>query len=221
MAKPVQESLSIIKEAQTKVNDQLKDSEHVHQLLEINTLFRRLQTRLEFMGAVTEPEVNNSSKTDMFPPIKKFMGETIVRSSGGDKNDAKPGDDVKERFRQKVQMLHDSLVETTAEVILRAYTSEEDLLVIRGVAKKVKLEGFDTKPINEEFIKAVKEAQMQLADNLKKQQQIDDKTKQGEEKILTQADIDADPDLIKWRAKEGDTLFTRNDGKKILKPVKR
>ena len=88
MAKPVQEAQALLKESQKQINALLAGPEHVHNLLNINSLFDRISARLTYMGGILEPEKKDPSAPPQFPPITHFMGEKIVKTERFESNRA-------------------------------------------------------------------------------------------------------------------------------------
>lgn len=220
MLKPVQESLKIVQEAKAAVKQQLTGTEHVHQLLELDSLFRRIETRLNFMGAVTEPEAGKPV-VDQFPPITNFMGEKIVVDKKVVAADINPSEAEKKAYLAKVEKLYAEIGTMPVDIIRNAYSIPDDVKVLRGVAKRAGVKDFDKRDVNEEFIKEIKAGIADKAAVNKKQAEIDAQLKEiKSEVVLTQEMINADADLIKWKAEPGDILITRQDGKRRIQKAK-
>lgn len=224
MPKPVEESLQIIQSAKKDVNSLLKGTEHSNNLLEINALFQRLETKFRFMGAVTEPEMNGKETTNLFPPITNFMGKAVEVSKKIERSELTPKEDEKQKFRDDVQKLYGKIRELTPAQVLNAYTLPEHISIVRGVAKVASVEDFETKEIDVAFIEEIQLAIEEKEESGEKQKLIDKaagkKPVEGQPMILTQAAIDADPLLQKQNAKAGDELITAADGKVTLKRKK-
>lgn len=219
MVKPVESCLQIITKAKQEVNKLLTGTEHTNNLLEINSHFQRLEAKMRFMGAVTEPELNGKSKEEMFPPITNFMGKKIEVSKRVDRTQLKPKEDEKNKFRQDVQKLYDTIIDMEPSQVLNAHKLPEHIMIVRGVAKIAGVEDFDTKEMNVPFIEEI-----QLAVEMKGEQEVAqtkiDKAA-GKKPVntveLTQEIIDADVNLQKMQAKPGDHAITAADGTVTLK----
>lgn len=223
MAKPVQESLTILQTAQKEINDKLQDPLFVHRRLEINKHFKLIETQLKYMGAVIEPSfktsANGKTERTAFKPITNFMGEKIEIAKPVKVADLKPSDPEKEKYIEKVNKLYAQFTTLAPEGILNGYTIPEDILVLRGVAKRAGVENYEDAPLNLKFIEDIALAIEIKADEEKEQKNIDKELKKQnktvtEGKAITQADIDADPELQKINAKPGDLISTDAAGKK-------
>lgn len=225
MAKPVQESLQAITTAKNTVNKLLTGTEHVNQLLEINGLFRRLETRLQFMGAVTEPETfkAKTSGKEEFPPITSFMGEKIVREKKISSDDLNPDETRKANFRDKVNKLYGTILNLTPHIVLNSYTMADDILVLRGVAKLAGIEDYKERELTAAFVEDIKKA---IADKdeetelLSKVKGEAGKTPDAKQPILikaTKQQIEASEYLKKHGVKPGDEVLQHADGKYELK----
>lgn len=222
MAKPVESCLHLLVVARQEVNKLLTGTEHTNNLLEINSLFQRLETKFRFMGAVTEPEQNGKSKDEMFPPITNFMGVPIEISKKITRADLDPKEADKQKFRGDVKKLYDEIRDMQPDQVLNAYAMPEHKLVIRGVAKIAGVEDYESKEINIPFIEEI-----QMAIELKAEQGelikgIDKVSKPVTSSItLTEEAIAGDPNLQKMNAKPGDEAISGADGKVTLKRNKK
>ena len=180
MSKPVQQSVSVIQGAKKQVNNLLSSPEFVHNRLELNSLFDRILTRLKFMGATLEPEQKEQTG---FPPIKNFMGEKIVKTARVAVGDLNPKEAEKKVYLDKVNSLYDSFLQTDPSSILKNYTIPEDVLVIRGVAKRAGVEGYDKRELNVSFIEDIALAIEVKEEERLKQEAIDKAAQTGAKKI--------------------------------------
>lgn len=155
MSQPIHESLQLIKQTQQKVQVLLSGAEHNRNLLEINSLFERLKSRLVFMGGVLEPEKPQNDTKSQFPPITNFMGEEIKSEPKITQEDLNPDEHRKKIFLEKVSQLYKQITEIPPQSILNSYTLPEDVLVLRGVAKRAGVEGFGERPLNVAFIEDI------------------------------------------------------------------
>lgn len=217
MGKPVQQCMMIIKNAQSQIHQLLEGTDHVNNILEIDNLFRRLEFRFQSMGAVTEHEVI-TKKNDPFPPITSWMGEELKVDKTISRADINPEEADRVAYLKKVEALYTMMPEMTVDQVLNSYTLEDHVLVVRGVAKRAGVKDFDTREMNVPFIEDILLA-IELKNEEKSGQDKIDKelSTQKTKTILTQEMIDADPDLVKWKAVPGDEMVIRErDGKKSL-----
>lgn len=221
MSQPVQQSLQVVKAARAEVNKILTGTEGGLQLLELNNFFQRIETRLVFMGAVTEPDNVKAIKDD-HPPITSFMGKKVEIRKGTSAQDIKLDDDEKKIFLAKVDKLWANIHSLGSESVLNAYTQPGDVLVLRGVAKRAGIEDFEKQELNISFVDQIKKGVAKKNEEKGKQSFIDKTLLEEKSRtVLTQEDIDADADIQKMKAEPGDTLIIRNDGKKILNKAKK
>ena len=220
MGKPIQEAVTLVAKAKRELNKLLGGPEHVHNLLSINQHFDRISARLGFMGGVIEQPIKDPGATDPHPPITKFMGETIVRETKITSFDLNPREAEKNAFLAKVDKLFAEIGTLNAQAILNSYTRPEDIMVLRGVAKRAGVDGFEDKPITFDFIEEI-----QMGVELKKEetqtQSLIDSAKKETKTILTQEVIDADPELKKWKAAPGDELVISEEGSRKLNKAKK
>jgi hypothetical protein len=218
MAKPVQESLIVLQAAQQQINKLLSSPEHVQNLLEINSNFRRIATRLQYLGAVLEPPTNaKKTSQEKFPPITNFMGEEIKLDKAVTKQDINPDDVEKKNFVAKVDKLWKEIGGMSIDIVLNSFTIPIDVLVVRGVAKRAGVKDFDRRAMDTEFI-----ADIMMGVEIKNEENeglknIQDNSQTGQMQTLTKEDIAADPELQKLKAEPGDTLVVDNGKKKIQK----
>lgn len=218
MAKPVASCLQVVREAKEQVNKLLTGTEHSLNILEINRHFKSLETKLQYMGAVTEPELNGKKSDEQFPPMKSFMGKTISRSKRVTKDDLVPDTDERKIIKEKVQTLYDTIRDLTPDQVFKNYPLKQDQVIIRGVAKWAGVEDYDTREINSEFIEDIQLNIEEKAEQETTQQKIDKAAAKTptSEVVLTQEAIDKDSNLQKMKAKEGDKAVTSTDGKVTL-----
>lgn len=183
MAKPIQDSISIVTEARKKVNELFKDSGLINSLPEMNGLFDRMLTRLKFMGGTLEPKsVEEPTGPDPFPPITNFMGEDIRRPENKIAADLNPAAAEKQLYLDKVQNLYSKLPTMNPESILKSYVIPEDILVLRGVAKRAGVANYETAELNTEFIGAIVKGIAKKAATKSMQQKIDEDAQKQKEK---------------------------------------
>jgi hypothetical protein len=215
MAKPIQQAVDIIRKAKADVNKLLSEPEHIQNLLEINTNFTRIESRLTFMGGILETDKKTESKS-LFPPITNFMGENIATAKPLTKDDLTPDEDRKQKFLAKAKKLWDEIGNYSPQNILTNYRIEEDIIILRWVAKKAGVKEYETAELTTQFVEEI-----QLAVEMKKeegelQKGIDDATRTKDLKPLTEEDIKGDLSLQNLGAKPGDSFIIEKGKKKII-----
>lgn len=218
MSKAIQDSLQKIKQAQVEVNKNLADTDYRGNLLEINSLFQRLIARCVFMGGIENPDDKPKNRT--LQPMTRFMGRDVKqdKTSAADLN---PAEHEKQQYLQKVNKLYESIQFTAPSIILNSYTMIDDILVLRGVAKKAGVGGYETKELNQAFVEEIQFAIAAKIEEAQLQKNIDDKSKnKGTEVTVTQDMIDSSKFLQKEKVKPGDKVLQLTDGKyKLLQPA--
>lgn len=210
MSTPIEQAYGLVSDAKQEVNELLKGTEHVGNLLYLNGLFDRILTRLKFSGGVSEPAKQTQKVT--FPPITNFMGEEIKGPETLKAADLNPDDAAKREYLAKVERLYGEIGQISAETIVNSYTIPGDISVLRGVAKKAGVAGYKDAAITVDFVKSIVNAITKRTDAAKKQKEINDSSKKPVRKVLTKDDIDTDKRLQEIGAKVGDTSVTAEDG---------
>lgn len=218
MSQAIQDSLQKIKQAQVEVNKNLADTDYRANLLELNSLFQRLIARLVFMGGIENP--NEPQKPRSLQPMTRFMGRDVKQDKTANA-DLDPTEHAKQQYLQKVNKLYESIQFTQPSIILNAYTMIDDVMVLRGVAKKAGVQGYESKDLDQAFIEEIQFAIAAKIEETQLQKNIDDKSKgKGTEITVTQEQIDSSKFLQKEKIKPGDKVLQLADGKyKLLQPA--
>jgi hypothetical protein len=217
--KPIKAANQAVADCKQIVNKLLSGPQHVHQLLTINQFFDRIKTRLNFMGGMLEAEkpTPGSPVEEKHPPIKSFMGRKIQRKEGSPSAELDPNAAQKKAFLDKVEKLFDTIEKIPTNTLLNSYSRPDDVIVLRGVAKRAGLQGFDKRPIDVKFIDDVREAVIKK----KQQTQAHNTAASAADDrviILTQDEIEINEELQRWGAKPGDKLVIKPGGEKVLNP---
>lgn len=213
MDKPIQDAIAVIQKAKENLSRLLADPLYNGNLLEINANFKRIENRLQFMGGILtdkKADPTGSKKT-----LTSFMGKKL----SGAKEDAKamrasisPSDEKKRIYLEKVGKLYQDISNYPPQSILTNYRRSEDIMVLRGVAKRAGVEDFETRELTIQFVQDIITAIQKKEEEGETQAGIDAAVDAQQGTVLSQADIDADNTLQKMGAKVGDTIIT--DGKK-------
>jgi hypothetical protein len=151
MAKPIQQAIDIIKEARAEINKLLSEPETRHNLLEINSHFTRIESRLSFMGGILEPEKKNGSK-NRFPPMTSFMGTKLDTVKPLKNDDLTPSEERRKKFIGRVNKLWNEIGNFNPETILTSYRIEDDVMILRGVAKRAGIKDYESRELTTEFV---------------------------------------------------------------------
>jgi hypothetical protein len=210
MSKPIQDSLLLVKQAQMEVNKNLASPEYNSNLLELNSLFQRLISRLVFMGGILEPDT--AEKRTKLQPMTTFMGRPLKQDKVVSA-DLDPKESEKQIFLAKVEKLYHQISFIQPSIILNSYTIPEDVLVLRGVAKRSGVEGYESKGLTTEFIEEIQRAIEEKKKLEHTQKIIDTSSKKETEITATQEMIDKSKYLQKEKVKPGDKVLQLPDGK--------
>lgn len=221
MGKPIQECLKLVADTQREMNKLLSGPEHVGNLLPLNGFFDRIRTRLVFMGGVIEHDEKTTTKHE-FGPITNFMGDKIVRPEKVTAADLNPTEAAKQKYIARVESLYKELPLLSPSALLNAYSIPEDILVLRGVAKRAGVKGYEDRELTVDFIEDIILSIEMKNEEKKKQDLIDDQLKkQGKpvERQVTQEEIKKNlPAIIELGLKAGDTVLEYPDGRIDIKP---
>lgn len=148
--KQVSEVLAQAKEVITEI---LEGTQHGATSALIGHSLDQLVNRVHFLGGSAPV----TTATTEFPPITEFMGEPITRSVPITEQALTPGQLERQIYTDKVEALYDVIESMFPDKILNSYTIPEDVLVLRGVAKKADVKDFATAPLNIPFVEAIYE----------------------------------------------------------------
>jgi hypothetical protein len=142
----------ILLKTKEALRDLFSDPLHASIALMAEHQLDQLINRFHFLGG-SAPVV---TPTEQFPPITSFMGEEITRKEVKPA-DVIPASDEKQIYIDKVEKLYDTFPQMHADTILNSYTIPEDVLVLRGVAKKAGVKNYHNKSLTVQFIEEIKE----------------------------------------------------------------
>lgn len=222
MSKESQKALTIMRKAQEEINQVLQGPRHINNLLTINGSFKLIENRLVYMGAVlgdsnqpTQLRENLKHK-----PLKAIFDRKIRHIAPAEAPDGEvlteeqkqvvdPADLKKHKYRDAVNKLYARIGRLSPNTILTNYRNVYDIFILRGVAKVAGLEDYEKAPLTVEFISRITEAIKQKEAEAAQQQTIDKSTVKagpGSDVMITQEQIDDDPDLQELGAKAGDVI---------------
>lgn len=137
----------------------------------LNNIHMRVDKHLQLLSNQVKaiigvsPE-NTTSATVEFAPLVKLDGEDITGEIPTDVNDSDLN--IKENeiivLKEKVLRFEESLSQRTDDEVLAAVITTDDILVIRGLAKKANVNEYDTAEIDLAFVQAIREGLAQLQD---------------------------------------------------------
>jgi hypothetical protein len=146
---PIERTAEMLAYAKDYAEEYLEGNPSV--LLMVASTLTQLINKLNFMTGrqtVSTPHVEH-------PPITEFMGEKITYANKINKADLTPAEADRSRFIEKVESLYAQFDSITPQGLLNSFTLPEDQLVIRGVAKRAGVEGYEDRGIDEDFIEDI------------------------------------------------------------------
>jgi hypothetical protein len=190
-----------------------------------------MESKLIFMGALkTTVPVHGKPKTEQrFPPMTSMMGRPITGRATLDAERAKEvltrEEQQEQAYLKAVDKLWGSIGKLSPQSVLTNYgRSKNEILILRGVAKKAKVDFTQDLTIN--FVQEIQNAIKTAMDDTAKQRIIDKSvnpttvgTKQPRPVgsfILTEEKFAADQTWVEIGAKIGDLVSANNKKYKII-----
>jgi len=175
MPQPVQDSLALIQQCQKDVNQLLTGPKFSMILVEVNTRFEFIKTKLNLTKATLEPEtLEKINSTKRFQPITHIKGKLIERPKHTKREAIAADMPYVAILREKGQKLYDNFVDMKPDVILRDFRSKEGQDVIRTVAKMAGLEDFKEAKLTVPYMEEIALAIMEKEDGKEKQEKFKD-----------------------------------------------
>lgn len=169
---------AIVSDAKKKVNELLTLPVHSHALLGANQQLDNLINRFTFLSGGRPA----STKVTETKPVTNFMGKKIVRPEKVKQSDLAPEASKKEALLKKVQQLYDGIRGMDPATVLDSYKMPEDVVALRGVAKRAGVKNYADAELNEPFIEEIQEG-VAAKEALKAgQKKIDDSLKDDSKK---------------------------------------
>lgn len=152
--KPIVIVADAISEFIRGVKEVLNAPEHATILLSVTSDLTKVENRLRFISGSPQKAVEKPT-TDPFPPITHFMGQKIKRVGMVKVDDLSPKDAERQSFRNRVDTLYAQFDSLSYQGILNSHTNKEDVLVLRGVAKRAGVENYETAEITRAFLEDI------------------------------------------------------------------
>lgn len=172
----IKKAFAILQKAKSDVEKTLSAKEHSTLLLGITAGFNKISNKLAFLSGVN---INQDSKRK-FDPITNFMGEDLSIPEPIKEDDLSPSEKEKAVFISKVDKLYASIDTIAIDGLLNDYKLPEDVLVIRGIAKRAGVEGYEDKEISVKFIEEIIAAKKQKEADDAEQTRIEEELKKQE-----------------------------------------
>lgn len=148
-------------DSKTKIEKLLSHPDHATLKLICTNQIDQLITRFAHIAGVSIA----AGPQTTFKPITEFMGEKINFPKKVDVDALSPGQAQKEIFLARRDKLLLEWTTITPEGIVNSFSTGEDQLVVRSVAKFLNVPEFETKPITLKFINEITRAIEQKAKN--------------------------------------------------------
>jgi len=160
---------SIINNAKKDAVKILNQGGHGTLAITISSNLEQVVNRLNFITGTSM----RGEKAPKFKPVTNFMGEDITLPTPVKQEDLTPDQAERKSFLDKVEKLYMQFNTIPPEGILKDYTLPEDVVVIRGVAKRAGVEGYEDRPMDVAFMKDIAEGIDSKAAEDAKQREID------------------------------------------------
>ena len=153
-------ALDILLDARVKILELLQATPYTNLQVSVDNNFNQLINffRHTTGTSASTPEVNS---TTFFEPLNSFMGEPVHTPTAIDITLLTPSVEDTELLKQKVLQLESSIEQLDNDVVINSYALPEDELVLRGLAKKLEIADYETKPIDYDFINTIRTALVQ------------------------------------------------------------
>lgn len=192
----IQQVISLLKEAKEQSEKLLADQSQNSLQLAVTFDLNKLINRLSYMSGT--PIAHNQREVMDFPPVTNFMGEEIVRAEAITEEVLQPKEDAKKIYLAKVESLEGVFHELSNEDILHMYTTPEDVMVLRGVAKRAGVEDYKEKELTLEFVEEIRTGLAAKSQNKQTEADIDKVTADlSEEETAKQQQIQSWEDELK------------------------
>lgn len=146
-------ALKALQDAKDKVTSILSGEEHSYVLLGITAHLDKTINRLSFLSGQTLTK----EAGDGFEPITEGL-EDFKRTPLLTDEDLSPEEADRAAFLAKVDMVEQAVVSLSPEAVVHNFTQPDDILALRGVAKRYGLEDYDTAEITPAFVIEILEA---------------------------------------------------------------
>jgi len=165
--KNFKQALEVLEDAKSQVKEILTGDEASALLLRVNAGLNSGITALAHACGGVNTAFVNSLETK---PITKFMGKAIERKDSNVSQEQLSIDEQeKQIFIDKVNNLYERISGLDSVEVLKIHTIPEDVLALRGVAKRAGVKEFDGE-LNVSFVDAIKDAIIEK-EKIKKAQQ--------------------------------------------------
>jgi len=165
--KNFKQALEVLEDAKSQVKEILTGDEASSILLRITAGLNTGITALSHACGGVNTAFVNSLETK---PITKFMGKAIERKDSNVSQEQLSIDEQeKQIFIDKVNNLYERISGLDSVEVLKIHTIPEDVLALRGVAKRAGVKEFDGE-LNVSFVDAIKDAIIEK-EKIKKAQQ--------------------------------------------------
>ncbi len=154
---PMQEALQLLLDSRVKILALLQQTHYTNLQVSVDNNLNQLIHFFRHTTGAADTTLGNDS-TISFGPLSSFMGEPVHAPTAIDVTLLTPSVEERELLKQKVLQLEASIENSDNDVVINSYALPEDELVLRGLAKKLEITGYETSPIDYDFINAIRAA---------------------------------------------------------------
>ncbi|MGE9312874.1 hypothetical protein ACLOAU_14595 [Niabella sp. CJ426] len=147
----LKQAIDIALAAQSQIAKLIKQLPGV--ALKVDSNFKQSINALSHAAGVSQP----TTQAPTLGPIKSFMGKEIHANDTSVSSSAiNPAEETKKDFIKKVNDLYAVIDSQESTLVLQNNTLPEDVLALRGVAKKAGVIDFEDAELNVAFIESIK-----------------------------------------------------------------
>lgn len=185
MISPNEMMLNLI--VQCKADILVSVTGHEHEALSLMAIsgLTQIENKLRFHTGQQIP----AQITQAFLPVTNFMGEPVNRPVDIVSADLRPTLTEREIYVMKVDRLQKAFAIMQSENIINSYSMPEDLLVLRGVAKRANLQDAANGTINIDFIERIKAGLIKNDDDILEEQAIN-------RDLLNQSEVSQNNEIV-------------------------
>lgn len=225
MANPLQDALAIVQKCRADLKETLSNTKFNHNLLTFNSWLDKIEAKLVFAGATKAMGAGGVKphREQRFPQMTSMMGRPITGRSTVETSVKKEiltrEEQQEQAFLTQVDNLWGKIGKLSPQSVLNNYGREKNAIwILRGVAKKAKIENFATADLTINFVQAIQAAIARAMDETTRQVIIDKsigKRPVGSF-IITEERMAEEPAWASIGAEVGDLVSANNKKFKLI-----
>ncbi len=151
------QAFHLLTETKIKMLELLQSTPYTNLQVSVENNLNQLINFFRHTTGTSDTTLSNEH-TISFESLSSFMGEAVHRPTAIDVALLTPSLEEAELLKQKILQLESSIEELDNDVVINSYALPEEILALRGLAKKLELADYETKPIDYDFINAIRTA---------------------------------------------------------------